>query len=124
MTDRVVLLLASIGLVPIALSYGLVPSQSLSYLLGIPVEGVNHTHIFRAIMGLYFANVAFWLAGYFTPSLRVPALWSLLIFMGGLAAGRILSLIVDGVPVPLLIFYLVAELGFAGLAVRCLRRPS
>ncbi len=124
MSDRLVLLLAALGLVPIAMSYGLMPAQSLSYLLGIPVESVNHTHVFRAVMGLYLANAALWFAGYFNPSLRVAALWSLLIFMGGLAAGRVLSVIVDGVPGPLLVFYLVAELTLAALALRCLRRPG
>lgn len=124
MSDRLVLLLAAFGLVPIALSYGLVPSQSVQYLLGFPVDGVNNVHVFRAIMGLYLANAAFWLAGALQPPLRVPALWSLLIFMAGLAAGRILSLIVDGLPGPLLLIYLLLELAFAAGALAVLRRPS
>lgn len=121
MTDRIVLLLAAIGLVPVALSYGVVPSTTVTYLLGFPVEETNQTHVFRAIMGLYLANAAFWIAGAMRPALRAPALWTLLLFMAGLAAGRILSVVVDGMPNPVLIFYLVVELVFAALAVRCLR---
>ena len=122
MTDRLLLLLAAVGLVPIALSYGLFPGNSVTYLLGFPVETLNHVHVFRAIMGLYLANAVFWLAGYQRPNLRTPAMWSLFIFMAGLAAGRILSVIVDGIPNPVLIFYLIAELAFAALALRSLRQ--
>jgi low temperature requirement protein LtrA len=124
MSDRLVLLLAAVGLVPIALSYGMVPSKSLPYLLDISVEGTNHTHVFRAIMGLYLVNVLFWLAGAVMPALRRPALWVLFLFMAGLAAGRLLSLVLDGVPSFVLIFYLVAELLFAALALKCLRAPA
>lgn len=49
-------------------------------------------------MGLYLANVILWLAGAAMPSLTGAALWSLFIFMAGLAAGRVISLIHDGIP--------------------------
>ena len=45
-------------------------------------------------MGLYLALVVFWIAGARNESLRLPALWSLTVFMLGLAAGRVVSLIV------------------------------
>ena len=47
MSGRLVLILAAIGLLPIAFSYGLDPSTTVSYLLGFPVEGTNQTHVFR-----------------------------------------------------------------------------
>ncbi len=121
LTDRLVLLLAAAGLLPIALSYGFAPSTSVPYLFGFPVEGTNQTHIFRAIMGLYLANALFWVIGAMMPSLRVPSLWVLYLFMSGLAAGRILSIVVDGFPNFVLLFYLAAELVFGFLAMRCLR---
>lgn len=123
-TDKILLLLAAIGLVPIALSYGLIPSVSLPYLLGFPVEGLHETHVFRAIMGLYLANVAFWVAGTMIGSLTRPALWSLLIFMGGLAAGRLVSVVVDGMPNFVLLFYLGAETAFAVLAAINLKKTT
>ncbi len=122
MTDRMLLLLAALGLVPIALSYGLIPSVTVTYLLGFPVEGTNQTHVFRAIMGLYLANAAFWLVAVGKPELQRPALWVLLLFMMGLAAGRVLSIIVDGMPGFVLLFYLVAELVFGVLAFVSLQR--
>jgi len=51
-SNRTLLLLAAFGLVPIALSYGVVPGRSLNFLLGFPVEDTNLVHVFRAVMGL------------------------------------------------------------------------
>ena len=101
--QKVLLLFVSVGLVPIALGYGLVPEKSMDYLFGISVTGINLAHILRAVMGLYLALVIFWVIGAFKVHLRQAALYSLVVFMFGLAAGRILSIIVDGVPNWLLI---------------------
>ncbi|PYG32541.1 DUF4345 domain-containing protein [Pelagimonas varians] len=122
MSDRLILILAAIGLVPIAFSYGIAPSKTVTYLLGFPVEGTNQTHVFRAIMGLYLANVLFWLSGAFIEAVRRPAVWSLFIFMWGLAAGRIISIVVDGMPNFVLIFYLCAEIAFGALALVAIRK--
>ncbi|MBO9477372.1 DUF4345 domain-containing protein [Shimia sp. R11_0] len=124
MRAPVVLILGAVGLFPIALSYGVSPAQTLHFLLGFEVQGTNHTHVFRAIMGLYLTNAAFWLIAARKPELIRPALWVMLLFMGGLAAGRVLSLVMDGVPSPLLLFYLLAELGFATLAWRALQQRA
>jgi len=67
---KLFLIVAAIGLTPIALSYGAVPSTSLPYLFGFGVESLNLTHIFRAVMGLYLALVAFWVAGALSSSLK------------------------------------------------------
>ena len=124
MTERSLLILAALGLVPIALSYGLMPSASVTYLLGFPVEGINQTHVFRAIMGLYLANALFWLVASTKPKLQRPALWVLFLFMVGLATGRALSIIVDGMPGFALLLYLLAELVFGTLAFLSLRRKD
>ncbi|WP_170429729.1 DUF4345 family protein [Ruegeria arenilitoris] len=80
MSARIVPLLATADLVPIALSYGLVPGSSIPVLLGFPVVRTNQTHVFRAIMGLYLANALFWLAAASKPELQRPALWVLFYF--------------------------------------------
>jgi len=115
------LLFTAVGLTPIALSYGAAPSSSLPYLFGIEVDTVNLTHILRAVMGLYLALVCFWIAGALRQELTVPALWSLVVFMFGLAGGRILSLVLDGMPNWLLFAYLLAELAFGAIGLRMLR---
>lgn len=108
--ESLFLVLCAIGLTPVALTYGAAPSTSMAHLLDIDASGVNSSHIFRAIMGLYLAMAVFWLLGAKQDDLRLPALWSLTVFMLGLAAGRVLSLIVDGVPDPLLVFSIALEL--------------
>ena len=111
------LVLTAVGLIPIALSYGLVPEASLKFLFGIQVEGTNGVHIFRAIMGLYLGLVVFWLLGAWREKLTRPALYSLTVFMLGLAGGRLLSLVIDGRPHGLFLVYLILEvlLGAVGL---------
>lgn len=114
----------AIGLVPIALSYGLMPQQSLGQLFGLQVDSVNGFHIFRAIMGLYLALALFWVAGALRQHLRQAALQSLVVFMLGLAAGRLGSLLIDGLPNRVLIFYLLLELAFGLAGLLLLRRPD
>jgi hypothetical protein len=118
------LLVAAIGLLPIALSYGLIPQKSLSYLFDITVSAPNSIHIFRAVMGLYLALIIFWLIGAFRVQVRQAALYSLIVFMFGLAAGRILSLIIDGMPHWLLAVYLVLELVFAVLGILLIKKSD
>jgi uncharacterized protein DUF4345 len=70
-------------------------------------------------MGLYLGMVAFCVIAAFTPEWRrVAVIWAVF-FAYSLALGRILSLIVDGMPSPILLFYLVVELmvGTVGLLV-------
>ena len=108
--ESIFLILAAVGLVPVAFSYGVMPQESMAYLFGVDASSVNSSHIFRAVMGLYLAMVIFWIAGARLPSLTLPALWSLAVFMLGLAAGRAMSIVIDGMPHPLLLVYLLLEL--------------
>jgi hypothetical protein len=118
------LLVTAIGLIPIALTYGLAPNRSLGYLFDVSVPSVNGTHIFRAVMGLYLALVVFWIIGAYRAEVRQAALYSLVVFMLGLAAGRTLSLVVDGMPSWLLVVYLVLELILGILGLQLLKRSD
>jgi len=115
--NRAFLIFCSVGLVPIALGYGAMPSVSLDALFGITVDTVNLTHIMRAVMGLYLGMVVFWLWGAFNPSLTGPALAACAVFMLGLAAGRIMSFVIDGMPHWLLVVYAVLEIVLGLIAV-------
>jgi hypothetical protein len=106
------LLIAAAGLIPIALSYGVVPQATLKFLFDISIDGTNGIHIFRAIMGLYFALIIFWILGARSAKLTRPALFSLTVFMLGLAGGRTLSFLIDGMPHWLLFVYLILEILF------------
>lgn len=118
------LLAAAIGLVPIALSYGAQPEVVLPLLLGLEVTELAQVHILRAVMGLYLALVVFWLLGVRDSRYTAAALMSLVVFMLGLAAGRLLSLVVDGYPGPVLTLYLGLEIGFGLVGLWLLRQPE
>lgn len=114
---RLFLLAMSLGLLPVALSYGAAPMQSLPLLYGLGDPDLATRHVFRAVMGLYLGMIAFWLAGALRPDLRLPALWSVFVFVTGIASGRVLSLALDGRPPALLLMYLFAEVILSGLVL-------
>ena len=116
--ESVFLLVAAVGLTPIALAYGLIPATTVPMLYGVEIDSVNISHIFRAVMGLYLAMVIFWVLGASREPLRFAALCSVVVFMGGLATGRFLSLLLDGIPAVPLVIYLVLEVGFAQFAYK------
>ena len=103
------LLLIAPGVLAVSLSYGLYPEITLKYLYDIEVNSANLANIFRAIMGLYIALSMFWVVGAFKKSLRLAALWSMTIFMTGIALGRILSILVDGYPDHIFLGYTLIE---------------
>ena len=107
------LIFVASGVFPVALTYGVNPQVTLAYLYDIEVNSVNLSNIFRAIMGLYIALNIFWVIGAFKKTLLLPAMWSLTIFMTGIGLGRLLSLIVDGVPYPAFFLYMLLEFIFA-----------
>ena len=124
MSNRFFLIFCSIGLVPIALGYGASPSVSMNALFGITVDGVNLTHILRAVMGLYFGMIIIWLWGAFSRPMERPALVACAVFMLGLAAGRVLSIVVDGLPHWLLVVYAILEIVLGVTAVLMFRRTK
>lgn len=122
--QSIFLLAAAAGLTPIALSYGLSPTASLGVMFNIDASPTNVTHIFRAVMGLYLALALFWAAGAFNDHYRLHALYSLVVFMLGLAAGRVLSLVIDGVPHWLLVVYLLLEIGFGVVGLNMIKKEQ
>ena len=93
----------------------------MRWLFDIDATALDARHIFRAFMGLYLALSCFWIAGALVSRLRLPALWSLFVFMVGLATGRVISLVIDGWPHPLLMFYLFLEISFGAVGWLMLR---
>ena len=118
---KLYLWISAIGLIPIALSYGAIPEKSLSWLFDISVDSTNHTHMFRAIMGLYFAMVAIWILGAVREEYERAAILAEVVFMGGLAAGRVVSIWIDGWPHFLLTGYGIVEFVMAVAGIILLR---
>ena len=115
--QKAYLWISAIGLIPVALSYGVVPELSMNWLFGITVEVPNEAHIFRGVMGLYLALVMLWILGATNERYERAAILSEIFFMSGLAVGRLLSVLVDGWPHWLLASYIVVEaiLAVAGI---------
>ncbi len=116
---RFYLLFSAAGLFVIALSYRVAPAEILPKLLDVTVDGTDLTHIFRAIMGLYMGMIVLWVLGAFQANLTRAAVIAEIVFMIGLFLGRVLSLIVDGVPSSLLVLYAILEItmGLGGVLV-------
>ena len=74
-------------------------------------------------MGLYLATIVLWLLGAIRggPLMRT-ALISEIVFMSGLAAGRLLDLLLNGWPSPVLVAYAIAELVLATWGIFCLKK--
>lgn len=117
--QKLLLLITAIGLIPVALGYGFMPEKTLTPLYGFDVSNINLKHIMRAVMGLYLGQVIFWVLGFYKSNLRRPAMYCLVTFVLGVAGGRMISLIVDGMSHWLFIVFLILELilGLSGLTL-------
>jgi hypothetical protein len=119
------LLVVAVGLFPIALSYGVNPGSVLPKYMNIRVEGTDQTEMFRALMCLYLGMVAFCLmAALFQPGWRhVAVVWTVF-FMFSLAIGRLISLVVDGMPSRILVVYMLVELAMGAIGLALLAREA
>ena len=106
------LAIASLAIGLVGLSYGLCPSMVLPLLFDFKVEGVDLNHVFRAMMGLYLGFATYWAIGIFKVEHWQHATLSSIVFMGGLAFGRMVSIIVDGIPSVAFLIGTVVEILF------------
>jgi len=107
----------------IALLYGASPEWFFgTFLVDSQPPNIDQSHILRAVMMLYIALGLFWLWSAFSEQYRDAGLLVLCIFCGGLVAGRILSVVVDGVPSPILLLYIAMELGMVPICIWLLMR--
>jgi hypothetical protein len=116
---RFYLLFSAAGLFAIALSYGVAPAAILPIAFDFTVAGTDLTHIFRAVMGLYLGMIVLWVLGAFWANLTRVAVIAEVTFMFGLAFGRVVSIVIDGMPSMLLVVYAVLEIamGLWGLLI-------
>ena len=116
---RLFLLGSAFLIVPIALNYGFAPAKTLPMFLTMPDLSTDQTHIYRGIMSLHLGVGLFWAVSAFNPAWQRVAVITVIGFAWSIAAGRLISLAVDGRPSPLLLIYLGIEIfaGLLGLAV-------
>ncbi len=93
------LALSSVVVFGAALLYGSNPSKILPLFFDFNVDNLELKNIFRAIMGLYIGFAVYWIVGITKSEYWRTATISNVIFMAGLAFGRIVSTILDGISI-------------------------
>lgn len=107
---KIHLLISVCIVVPVGLFYAFNPG----YFFEIQVNTIDEHNVFKAIMGLYSGFSVLWMLGIFNASFLKPALLTNMIFMLGLAFGRMISIVLDGIPTTGYVFGTFCEL-FLGL---------
>ena len=118
------LILSFVMLTILGLLYGISPRWFAETFLDIPEMSLDFAHMLRALMCLYLGLGLFWLYSAFCDKYRNAAVLTTMIFAGGLLTGRIISLIADGKPSPLLLVYTILELGLVPVAFWIFRLPD
>ncbi len=119
------LTLSCLTITGIGLLYGVSPAWfSETFLSNSSPPSTDQAHILRAVMMLYLALGGFWLWSAFSDKYRDAGILVLCIFCGGLVAGRILSVAIDGQPSTLLIVYIAMELATVPVCIWLLRRKT
>lgn len=90
----------------VALVYGFQPNL----LFDIHPNSIDEHNIFKAIMGMYLAFASFWCLALIQKNYWKAATISNILFMLGLAFGRLISFAIDGIPSPLLLLGCLGEL--------------
>lgn len=90
--------LSAIAVLVVGITYGLYPSTFLPLFFDFSVETTDLNHVFRAMMGSYFALGIYWAYSVCFHTYWRGATYSVVFFMGGLAAGRLMSIFIDGIP--------------------------
>jgi hypothetical protein len=122
---KVLLVLSFVTICFIAALYGISPQWFFdTFLVTSQMPSIDQSHILRAVMMLYVALGVFWLYCAFSDRYRDAGIIVLAVFCGGLVAGRILSVIIDGIPSPILILYIFMELSLVPVCIWLMRRDN
>jgi hypothetical protein len=90
----------------IAMVYGFKPDLWFD----VKVLTIDEFNIYKAIMGVYIAFSSLWFVGIIKEKFWQTATISNFLFMFGLAFGRIISIIFDGIPSTLFLLGTIGEL--------------
>src|SRR5450432_715555 len=92
-TKTLQLKVSVVVILTVALGYGFYLNKIFPAVFDFVPATTDLKNIFRATMGLYLAMVIVWIAGIIKERLWLTATISNIAFMGGLALGRIISLL-------------------------------
>ncbi len=102
---KIHLFISVIIVLPVSFIYGFVPQTKFN----ISLSTIDEYNFFKAIMGLYIGFSLLWAIALFKNKYLKSALLSNMIFMLGLAFGRLLSIFIDGTPSLIFIFGTIGE---------------
>ncbi|MDN3676259.1 DUF4345 domain-containing protein [Flavobacterium paronense] len=100
------LIISSLIVLPLGFIYGFQPNL----LFDVTINSIDEANIFKAVMGLYLGFSTLWIIGLLKPAFWKTATMSNMIFMLGLAFGRILSMFYDGIPSTIFVIGTIGEL--------------
>ena len=100
--------------------YGFAPD----FIFNIHNNELDLKNVLKAFSGLYLGFATLWIIGIFNNKFWTTATISNLIFMFGLALGRIVSFTVDGLASPILIVGTFGELILGFFALHQLKKHS
>ena len=115
---KIHLIISASIVIPIAFVYGFKPELGFD----MSLDTIDEHNFYKAIMGLYLGFSALWLLGVLKSNYLKTALITNMIFMLGLACGRVLSILGDGLPTVGYVFGTVAELALGCYGIWVLRR--
>ncbi|MBD0404260.1 DUF4345 domain-containing protein [Flammeovirga sp. EKP202] len=114
----------SITLSIIALMYGVQPNWFAVMFLENASITTNASHVLRAVSGLYLSLLTFFVYGIVNPKYTDTAIVITAIFCLGLAMGRTVSILFDGLPSPILLVYVGMEYAIVPIAYFLLKKDK
>ena len=103
---KIHLIISIVVVVPTAFVYGF----QLDSMLDFDVNTIDEMNQFKAMMGLYLGFALLWILGVLKSNYLILAILTHMIFMLGLALGRLLSMSLEGLPSLAYVFGMIGEL--------------
>lgn len=102
------LIISVMIVIPAGIVYG--SPSLLPLFLDIQLDTVDSYNMMRAIMVLYLGVSVVWIIGIFNPSTWQRATELNILFMLTLAIGRLMSMLIDGLPSSIYLYGVIGEL--------------
>lgn len=110
--------------IPIVTSVGLVYGFQPNILFEIQPNSIDEHNVYKAIMGLYLAFAMLWSVALVQKQYWKTATISNIIFMLGLAIGRLVGFAIDGIPSKVLFLGFFGEVTLALYGVYQLKKAN
>ena len=110
--------------IPIVIAVALVYGFQSNLLFDIHPNSIDEHNVYKAIMGIYLAFAFFWSLALIQKHYWKAATISNILFMLGLALGRLISFTMDGIPSQLLLLGCFGELILAFYGCYLLKKLS